>query len=62
LGFVERSQRYLPLAMPIGHPDKSFCFMLHEREDVEAIHYNTANDEHVVILFQTENVDELLRK
>lgn len=62
LGFVERSQRYLPLDMPLGHPDKSFAFMLHEREGVEAIHYNTANDEHVVIMFKTANLEEAIRR
>lgn len=62
LGFVERSQRYLPLDMPLGHPDKSFGFMLHEREGVEAIHYNTANDEHVVIMFKTTNLHADIKK
>jgi uncharacterized glyoxalase superfamily protein PhnB len=48
--------------MPLGHSDKTFGFMLHEREGVEAIHYNTANDEHVVIMFQTANLDEAFKK
>lgn len=60
LGFVERSERYLPLDMPLGHPDKSFGFMLHFREGTEALHYNTANDEHIVILFKTDNLDSAL--
>ncbi|MEZ5425919.1 MAG: VOC family protein [Pyrinomonadaceae bacterium] len=34
LGFVERSEKYLPLDMPLGHNDKSFGFMLHYREGV----------------------------
>ncbi|MEQ1587918.1 MAG: VOC family protein [Cyclobacteriaceae bacterium] len=65
LGFVERSERYLPLDMPLGHPDKSFGFMIHFRDGIEALHYNTANDEHVVILFKTDNLDfafETLKK
>jgi predicted enzyme related to lactoylglutathione lyase len=62
LGFVERSQRYLPLDMPLGHPDKSFAFMLHEREGVESIHYNTANDEHIVILFKTTDLQGDIKK
>lgn len=56
LGFVERSKRYLPLDMPLGHPDKTFAFMLHYRDGVENIHYNTSNDEHVVILFKTTDI------
>lgn len=37
LGFVERSQRYLPLDMPLGHADKTFGFMLHVRPDVKSL-------------------------
>lgn len=57
LGFVERSERYLPLDMPLGHSDSSFGFMLHYREGIESLQYNTANDEHIVILFQTNNIE-----
>lgn len=34
LGFVVRSERYLPLDLPLGHKDKSFAFMLHYRPGV----------------------------
>jgi predicted enzyme related to lactoylglutathione lyase len=37
LGFVERSERYLPLDMPLGHADKSFGFMLHVRPNVKSV-------------------------
>lgn len=60
LGFVERSERYLPLDMPLGHPDKTFGFMLHFREGTEALHYNTSNDEHIVILFKTDDLDSVV--
>jgi predicted enzyme related to lactoylglutathione lyase len=61
LGLVEQSDRYLPLDMPLGHPDKSFGFMLHFREGIESLHYNTANDEHIVILFQTKNLEASIK-
>ncbi|HSU27911.1 MAG TPA: VOC family protein [Chitinophagaceae bacterium] len=56
LGFVARSEKYLPLDLPLGHADKSFAFMLHYREGVEAVHYNSANDEHAVVLFRTNDL------
>ena len=37
LGFVVRSERYLPLDLPLGHRDKTFGFMLHVRPGVRAI-------------------------
>lgn len=37
LGFIARSERYLPLDMPLGHQDKTFAFMLHYRDWVKPI-------------------------
>ena len=37
LGFVVRSERYLPLDLPLGHADKTFAFMLHYRPGVVAV-------------------------
>lgn len=62
LGFVERSERYLPLDMPLGHSDNSFGFMLHYRDGIESLHYNTANDEHIVILFQTNDIEAKIKE
>ena len=62
LGFVERSKKYLPLDMPLGHPDKSFAFMLHYRDGVQNIQYNTSNDEHLVIMFQVNDIEEAISK
>lgn len=61
LGFLERSQKYLPLDMPLGNPDKSFGFMLHFREGTEALWYNSSNDEHVVIMFKTKNLESTIK-
>lgn len=60
LGFVERSERYLPLDMPMGHADKKFGFMLHYREGVEAIRNNSANDQHVVVLFRCNDLEKAI--
>lgn len=40
LGFVVRSDKYLPLDLPLGHKDKSFAFMLHYRPGVQPIKSN----------------------
>ena len=37
LGFVVRSEKYLPLDLPLGHKDKSFAFMLHYRPGVTLV-------------------------
>jgi predicted enzyme related to lactoylglutathione lyase len=37
LGFVARSEKYLPLDLPLGHQDKTFAFMLHYRPGIKAI-------------------------
>ncbi|HWS99316.1 MAG TPA: VOC family protein [Pyrinomonadaceae bacterium] len=37
LGFVVRSEKYLPLDLPLGHTDKSFAFMLHYRPGVTRV-------------------------
>lgn len=62
LGFVERSEKYLPLDMPLGHTDGSFGFMLHFREGIEPLHYNTANDEHIVIMFSVTDLASSVQK
>ncbi|MEQ8426190.1 MAG: VOC family protein [Cyclobacteriaceae bacterium] len=62
LGFAERSKRYLPLDMPLGHSDGSFGFMLHYRVGVEPTQFNISDNEHLVILFQTENISEAIKK
>lgn len=58
LGFVVRSERYLPNDLPLGHRDNSFAFMLHYRSGVEAVQHNTTNSQHIVLLFQTRNLEQ----
>ncbi|HWA32750.1 MAG TPA: VOC family protein [Cyclobacteriaceae bacterium] len=61
LGFVVRSEKYLPLDLPLGHADKTFAFMIHYREGVEPIHYNAPDNQHVVVMFQTDSLDLAVR-
>jgi predicted enzyme related to lactoylglutathione lyase len=56
LGFVVRSEKYLPLDLPLGHSDKSFAFMLHQRDGTQPVQYNSANNEHIVILFRCNDI------
>lgn len=55
-GFIEKTDRYLPLDMPLYNADSSFSFMLHYRENIEPVTQNAADNEHTVILFKTENI------
>jgi catechol 2,3-dioxygenase-like lactoylglutathione lyase family enzyme len=59
LGFARRSEKYLPLDLPLGHTDGSFAFMIHYRDKIEPIHYNSADNEHIVVLFQCKSLDRL---
>ncbi len=61
LGFLIRSEKYLPLDLPLGNPDKSFAFMLHTRNNVEAIRYNAADNQHIVIQFQTRDLETVIK-
>jgi len=57
LGFVVRSEKYLPLDLPLGHPDKTFGFMLHYRPGVRAIksEYPRALPFYTIV-FETDNL------
>ncbi len=37
LGFTVRSEKYLPLDLPLGHKDNTFAFMLHYRPNIQPI-------------------------
>jgi predicted enzyme related to lactoylglutathione lyase len=62
LGFVIRSEKYLPLDLPLSNADKSFAFMVHTRNGVEAIHYSSADNEHIVILFKCNDIIKTLEE
>ncbi len=56
LGFIEKTERYLPLDMPLYNADSSFAFMLHYREQVAPVLQNAADNEHIVLLFTTPDL------
>ena len=37
LGFTVRSEKYLPLDLPLGHKDNTFAFMLHYRPNTQPV-------------------------
>lgn len=57
LGFVVRSERYLPLDLPLGHADNSFGFMLHYRPGVRSVksEYPRASAFYTVV-FETDDL------
>ena len=58
LGFVVRSEKYLPKDLPLGHSDKSFAFMLHYRPGVKAVKTtDSASAPFNTLVFQTENLE-----
>lgn len=54
LGFVPLTERYLPRDLPLGHADKSFAFMLHQRDGVPAI--ASDGEPFNVIVFATDDL------
>lgn len=56
LNFQPLTERYLPLDLPLTWEDKSNYFMIHMRESIENIKYNSADDENVVVLFKCKNL------
>lgn len=58
LGFTVRSEKYLPLDLPLGHDDNTFAFMLHYRPDVRAVksEYPKAAPFNILV-FETTNLD-----
>lgn len=60
LGFVVRTERYFP-AIPLGHADGSFAFMLHEKTDLRPHAATYPKDSQVVIQFETDNLDRVVK-
>jgi predicted enzyme related to lactoylglutathione lyase len=58
LGFVVRSERYLPLDLPLGHKDKSFAFMLHYRPGIKPIKSSYPSPApFYTIVFETDSLE-----
>lgn len=59
LGFVVRSEKYLPGDLPLGHEDKSFGFMLHMRPGVQSTRRRVRNRAPwYTIVFETDNLQQ----
>lgn len=58
LGFQVRSEKYLPLDLPLGHSDKSFAFMLHYRAGIRPIEANPKQGTAFnTVVFETDQFD-----
>ena len=63
LGFVVRSERYLPAALPLGHGDNSFGFMLHYREGINSIKSMYPEKRaFFTMVFKTRNLKKTLKE
>ncbi|HJW94976.1 MAG TPA: aspartyl protease family protein, partial [Thermoanaerobaculia bacterium] len=58
LGFVVRSENYLPLDLPLGHPDGSFAFMLHVRPGVTAT--RSEDPPFITMVFETPDLERTI--
>jgi catechol 2,3-dioxygenase-like lactoylglutathione lyase family enzyme len=62
LGFVVRSEKYLPKDLPLGHMDKSFAFMLHYRPGVKTAKSDYPDSAPFnTLVFQTENLEATIK-
>lgn len=58
LGFQVRSEKYLPLDLPLGHLDKSFAFMLHYRPGIRSVAYKPHQGAALnTVVFETDQFD-----
>ncbi len=62
LGFVVRSKSYLPAALPLGHTDGSFGFMLHHQNGIEPIKRSFPDESPFnTMVFEAANVEAVYR-
>ena len=61
LGFVVRTERYFP-AIPLGHPDGTFAFMLHEKDDLKPRTSKYPDEAQIVPLFEATDLDAVLER
>jgi predicted enzyme related to lactoylglutathione lyase len=58
LGFLERSERYLPDDMPLNHADNSFGFMLHLNRKEWGLRKDVNGKNAVNLVFSTKNLNQ----
>ena len=57
LGFVVRSEKYLPKDLPLGNRDQTFAFMLHYRQGVKSVTTaRPAAEPFNTLVFETDNL------
>ena len=60
LGFVVRTERYFP-AIPLGHRDGTFAFMLHEKTDLKPRTSKYPDEAQIVPLFEATDLDAVVK-
>ncbi len=60
LGFVVRTERYFP-AIPLGHRDGSFAFMLHEKKNLRPAQIDYPEQRQTVIVLQASDLEAALK-
>lgn len=58
LGFVVRTDRYFP-AIPLGHADGSFAFMLHEKSDLTPRRSKYPTEAQIVPVFEANDLSRV---
>jgi catechol 2,3-dioxygenase-like lactoylglutathione lyase family enzyme len=62
LGFVVRSEKYLPLDLPLGNEDKTLAFMLHYRLGTTSIKKEqSGNSPFATMVFETSDLQGATR-
>lgn len=61
LGFVVRTTKYYPPAIPLGHADGSFAFMLHKRDVGPAVEAQYASGTGAVLIFTAPDLEQARR-
>ncbi len=61
LGFVVRTEKYYPPAIPLGHRDGSFSHMLHEKNGLKHVRTKYPDEAQTVILYRVPEFNITLR-
>lgn len=62
LGFVVRTEKYYPPALPLGHGDGTFAFMLHQRDGLSSAEINYQTDSQTVLIYETRNLEDTINR
>ena len=56
LGFTVRTEKYYPPALPLGHRDGTFAFMLHKGDELQSADINYQTDSQTVLVYETSDL------